>query len=332
MRKYLTVMGLVFALFLLPTRVHGATTSIVWETTADTVAKYFGSNTAGLDSQIAESLVMPTSTIACNVTAKIYYLNSVPKTSTSTLRIYQMTSAGASYPTDGTLLATIGVKDTLVQVDTGSYTTYQSYVISPCMNLYKGFAYSFIWSRQTETNQQPYIGRVRTTDQFSYSSYWSYNNGSGWVKDPVGGARDIIMRIYGFNGPDAVNYGFTNKDFGLLGNMFRDVGMFLFVPDNSKWDEWKAKGTNMAIRVPFGYMGLAYGYFNQMPTTSAPFLLEVKWTDTMPTSTIDIGASIDAVPSKTSDLSKTAVKYMVWISVLAYVVQRAMFFRETPPV
>jgi len=53
--------------------------------------------------------------------------------------------------------------------------------------------------------------------------------------------------------PSSASYGFENKDFGLLGNMFRDVVVFLFFPDQANLERFGNLWDTIRLKPPIGY-------------------------------------------------------------------------------
>ena len=70
--------------------------------------------------------------------------------------------------------------------------------------------------------------------------------------------------------PDINNYGFANQDFGLVGNYFRDVLVFLFVPSPESLQKFSDLKTTLESKAPFAYFFSIRNSLNSLSASSSP--------------------------------------------------------------
>ncbi|GAH93628.1 unnamed protein product [marine sediment metagenome] len=94
-------------------------------------------------------------------------------------------------------------------------------------------------------------------------SEWIYNEGLYyWIFS----AGDYDLSTM----PEMEDYFATTTDFGLLGNMFRDVLIYLFKPNESVLDFWRTIKDRVADKPPFGYYGLIRQAFDNFTSEATP--------------------------------------------------------------
>jgi hypothetical protein len=70
--------------------------------------------------------------------------------------------------------------------------------------------------------------------------------------------------------PTMEDYYATTTDFGLLGNMFRDVLVYLFKPNDSVLDFWRTIKDRVRDKPPFGYYALIRDAFDDLSFEATP--------------------------------------------------------------
>jgi len=102
---------------------------------------------------------------------------------------------------------------------------------------------------------ESYYGDVATTSE------WFYNEGAYWLFE-VGAEGGGL--------PSMEDYFATTTDFGLLGNMFRDVLLWLFKPSTQVLDYWYSIKDMVANKPPFGYYTLVKNAFDELNSEATP--------------------------------------------------------------
>ena len=104
-----------------------------------------------------------------------------------------------------------------------------------------------------------------------YYEVYDYMFFSEWVYD-----EDLYYWIFNTGDydlesmPKMEDYFATTTDFGLLGNMFRDVLIYLFKPNDSVLDFWRTTKDRVATKPPFGYYALIRDGFNELTSEATP--------------------------------------------------------------
>lgn len=98
---------------------------------------------------------------------------------------------------------------------------------------------------------------------YMYFSDWVYDEGLYyWIFST--GDYDLSTM------PKMEDYFATTTDFGLLGNMFRDVLIYLFKPNESVLDFWRTIKDRVASKPPFGYYTLIKQAFDNLTSEATP--------------------------------------------------------------
>lgn len=110
-----------------------------------------------------------------------------------------------------------------------------------------------------------YVYRARLAwsiyDYMATTSDWIYKNEVYWqfeVGEPDGGL------------PGMEDYFATTSDFGIMGNMFRDVLLWLFKPNAKVLDYWKTIKGIVEEKPPFGYYVLVKENFDNLSAGETP--------------------------------------------------------------
>lgn len=103
-------------------------------------------------------------------------------------------------------------------------------------------------------------------DYVASTSDWIYNNGAYW---------QFEVGETGSGMPDMDDYFATTSDFGILGNMFRDVLLWLFKPSSEVLNYWITLKDIIAEKPPFGYYVLIKENFDNLSSSNDPaFVLQ----------------------------------------------------------
>ena len=132
-----------------------------------------------------------------------------------------------------------------------------------CVTLEAQHTYWFTWQLETPA---PYGGTY-----FGWAS--DYPLFTSWVRDTGDSTNTWHYLIDGktwsfelrndltggttYLPPATASYGFENKDFGLLGNMFRDVIVWLFFPDQANLERFGNLWDTIRLKPPIGYFTAA---------------------------------------------------------------------------
>jgi len=98
-------------------------------------------------------------------------------------------------------------------------------------------------------------------DYTASTTDWLYDNDAYWT---------FSVGVEGGGLPEMGDYDFTDEDFGYLGNMFRDVLVWLFKPSSEVLDYWKTIKDDVADKPPFGYYSLVKESFDNLSSQSTP--------------------------------------------------------------
>jgi hypothetical protein len=97
----------------------------------------------------------------------------------------------------------------------------------------------------------------------------------------LGYYRDLAFKITDTwqTTPTGSGYGFENQDFGFLGNMFRDVIYWLFVPSQSSLEQFTNLWDAVKMKPPIGYFTTVKTAFDSLTTASGSFYLTFSGLD-----------------------------------------------------
>lgn len=98
-------------------------------------------------------------------------------------------------------------------------------------------------------------------DYTASTTNWLYDNGAYWT---------FSVGVEGGGLPSMEDYEFLKEDFGYLGNMFRDVLLWLFKPTSNVLDYWKTIKDDVADKPPFGYYSLVKESFDNLSSQATP--------------------------------------------------------------
>jgi hypothetical protein len=104
-----------------------------------------------------------------------------------------------------------------------------------------------------------------------YYEVYDYMTYSEWIYDE--GLYYWIFSTGDYNledMPTMEDYYATTTDFGLLGNMFRDVLVYLFKPNDSVLDFWRTIKDRVRDKPPFGYYALIRDAFDDLSFEATP--------------------------------------------------------------
>jgi hypothetical protein len=76
--------------------------------------------------------------------------------------------------------------------------------------------------------------------------------------------------------PATTSYGFTNRDFGVIGNYLRDVIVYLFYPDQNTLNQFATLYETIKQKPPIGYFTAIVGVFNSLSTGTPTITLDVS--------------------------------------------------------
>jgi len=143
---------------------------------------------------------------------------------------------------------------------------YTHFDFGDCYNLIAGKNYWFLIGTYGNPYEIRHYGRG-SYQNYARSSAARYSGASDkWIAIPN---FDLSLRLLNFNyqtpapsppppsPPSTASYGFENKDFGLLGNMFRDVVVFLFFPDQANLERFGNLWDTIRLKPPIGYFTAA---------------------------------------------------------------------------
>lgn len=159
----------------------------------------------------------------------------------------------------------------------------------------------------------------------NYSSpYSSQSIGFTFHNDPLTTNRNALMAgeitgwaaktiyVYGIGGgtdlqnfPASTSYGFETRDFGVLGNMIRDVVVWAFDPNPDDVPDFGQLASAIQNKPPIGYWNLVKNNLTGMATSSYSDLDQAY-------------ASIRAI----ADPLKTGIAWVLWFAALYYLYRR----------
>jgi len=229
----------------------------------------FGYNNGVTDYwNIAERFVPITNTKVCAVRSKLQY---EPSYGEQQVRLQvSVDSSVPAYSTNSAPEVNTPIVDTAIS-DIDPITPPSSQVpafvwfgFSPCWTAYAWQTYWFEFSLRNTGYQQAKFVAYKT----------AYNNSVGavafgqiatnsWVQLPQESGNWSFEIINDYSEtesnmpPSSASYGFENKDFGLLGNMFRDVIVWLFFPDQANLTRFGDLWDTIRLKPPIGYFTAA---------------------------------------------------------------------------
>jgi len=126
-----------------------------------------------------------------------------------------------------------------------------------CWTAYAWHTYWFEFSLRNQGFQVAKFLAYETDYQAS-TNHWGYGEVSqgSWVDTGRDWSFEIINDLSQSQAempPSSASYGFENKDFGLLGNMFRDVIVWLFFPDQANLNRFSDLWDTIQAKPPIGY-------------------------------------------------------------------------------
>lgn len=215
---------------------------------------------------IAEKFVPLKDTKVCVVRAKIQYDPAYFDYPTITTAIGLQVSRDSAYPaystaynpTSNVPIIQTGVSDIdpitdpAVQVPAFVWFQFQN-----CWTAYAQRIYWFEFSLRNVGYQEARFVAYQTAQQvfINHGGYGQIAT-SSWVDTGRDWSFEIINDFSEAQAglpPASASYGFENKDFGLLGNMFRDVIVWLFFPDQANLDRFGDLWDMIRLKPPIGY-------------------------------------------------------------------------------
>lgn len=139
-------------------------------------------------------------------------------------------------------------------------------------------------------------------DYTASTTAWLYDNGAYW---------SFSVGVEGGGLPSMDDYDFLKEDFGYLGNMFRDVLLWLFKPSANVLDYWKTIKDDVADKPPFGYYSLIKESFDNLSSQSTPAFSLMTATSTS---------------SYIFDPLKTGLQWIFWILFGVWFIKRFVHF------
>jgi len=152
----------------------------------------------------------------------------------------------------------------------GEPITYTHFDFGGCYNLTAGTNYWFLIGTYGSPHEIRHYGRG-SYQNYARSSAARYSGAPDtWVIVP---SFDLSLRLLNEfyetpapsppppSPPSTASYSFENKDFGLLGNMFRDVVVFLFFPDQANLERFGNLWDTIRLKPPIGYFTAAKDEF-----------------------------------------------------------------------
>jgi len=210
---------------------------------------------------IAEKFIPTKDTRVCVVRSKIQYS---PDYGEQQIRLQvSVDSSAPAFSTNSVPNVSTPIIDTVVggidpitppsqQVPAFVWFQFQS-----CWTARAWHVYWFEFSLRNTGYQQARFVAYQTDFQVS-TNHWGYGevNQNSWVDTGRDWSFEIINDLSQSETempPSSASYGFENKDFGLLGNMFRDVIVWLFFPDQANLNRFSDLWDTIKQKPPIGY-------------------------------------------------------------------------------
>jgi hypothetical protein len=215
-----------------------------------------------------ERFTPATDTQVCSLDTKIQYVPHGEGFIAGENMIVSLFSGGLATPSfANTLFWQLGGYPVASLSYVGEPIYYTHFDFGGCYNLTAGTNY---WFLMGNTGGAPHeirhYGRA-SNQNYTRSSAARYSGASDkWVALPN---FDLSLRLLNFNyqtpaptppppsPPSTASYGFEDKDFGLLGNMFRDVIVWLFFPDQANLERFGNLWDTIRLKPPIGYFTAA---------------------------------------------------------------------------
>jgi len=153
-----------------------------------------------------------------------------------------------------------------------------------CVTLEAGNTYWFVFQHEANANDT-YYGFSSAPQVFTNITGMARDSGDSintWHEISTGGLWSFELRndltggiIGGLSPPATPSYNFTNQDFGILGNFFRDVIVFLFVPDSANLSRFGDLFERIRSKPPIGYFTVFKDTLSTLQVASGSITLEV---------------------------------------------------------
>lgn len=144
--------------------------------------------------------------------------------------------------------------------------------------------------------------------------------GQAFVRDPSG--------IF----ENSTSTSFQDQDFGTLGNYFKNLFIWLFMPREEKIEAWKDETVSIGYKMPWGYLLLLNDDIEDWnignTTTHLTFDFSVPSMPSLATTTLDVTQYYLDVPQEARDFSRVWFVRIIWAEFLIYVIIRALSFKE----
>lgn len=112
--------------------------------------------------------------------------------------------------------------------------------------------------------------RNAVNQQFQTPAGWFLESNFTWSfqihASGSGGATPLPNPLLA---PNPHDYGFTDQDFGLFGNLFRDVIRWLFIPKEETVNLFSGLFDGLSLKPPFGYFTAIHDEFSDLASGSA---------------------------------------------------------------
>lgn len=154
---------------------------------------------------------------------------------------------------------------------------YHNFLMSNCATLTANLDYWFLF-RSTHLLTADVV-RIykRNSIQSSQSGAWLRASGTGsytaqqadWSFQLRSDSTISAGYSGGWGEPATASYGFENKDFGILGNYFRDVIVYLFFPDEATLSQFGNLFETIKNKPPIGYFTQIKNLFSNLSTGTA---------------------------------------------------------------
>lgn len=144
--------------------------------------------------------------------------------------------------------------------------------------------------------------------------------GQAFIRDPSG--------IF----ENSTSTSFQDQDFGTLGNYFKNLFIWFFMPREEKIEAWKNEIVSIGYKMPWGYLLLLnddIGTWNiGNTTTHLTFDFSVPSMPSLATTTFDVTQYYLDVPQEARDFSRLWFVRIIWAEFLIYIIIRALSFKE----
>ena len=207
----------------------------------------------------------------------------------------------------------------------GSYTNNTEYNHG-MIEIYNKDSNYYMFDMFSASQEEGSFSRTKVLSEGNYSwNYYLLDSTTSATSSPsdttnfiVGTSTPYLVATSTFPSiPD-----FENQDFGLLGNMFRDVIAWLFYPSQNAIEAFTNVRTELMEKSPFGYFTLAREKMLaiNLSSASAPVLTVSANFGNGNTNMklFDMSETADVVGSTGMTLIYNIIKYAVWLGFLAF--------------